>query len=99
MRGGRLDACISVAAVQPVAEVAEHHTTMLACAVGCDAAGIIILGARQSCGVAWEVKGCLGSGRLHVTHHKHKYGSCGCSACCGRHGYDNAVMCRGVRYS
>ena len=39
------------------------------------------IGARQSCGVAWGVKGCLGSGRPHVPSHKNKYGSCGCSAC------------------
>ena len=44
------------------------------------------------------VKGCFESGRLHLPTHKHKYGSCGCSACCSRHGYDNAVLCRGVRY-
>ena len=68
--------CISVAAVQPVAEVAEQHTTMLACAGGCAAAGTMIFGARQSSGGVREVKGGEGSGRLDVPLNMHKCGSC-----------------------
>ena len=55
-----------MADVHHVDEVAEQHTTMLACTRGCDEAGIRKQGAWQSSRSLREVQGCERSGHFHV---------------------------------